>query len=69
MKEGVQDKWSSCKGADGDIVSDDADILSRWQEYFQKLYGMTEGNLEMSLQWTALPVDTLKNYHYLPWRR
>jgi hypothetical protein len=44
MKDGFQAKPLSCTSTDGDILSGKADILNRWKEYFQNLYGMTEGN-------------------------
>jgi hypothetical protein len=33
-RDGFQDKPLSCRGTDGDILSDKADILNRWKEYY-----------------------------------
>jgi hypothetical protein len=47
----------SCRGIDSDILSDKADILNRWKEYFQNLYGMTADKLEIPPQWTVPSID------------
>jgi hypothetical protein len=39
--DGFQAKPLSSWSIEGDILSGKADILSRWKEYFQNLYGMT----------------------------
>jgi hypothetical protein len=57
MRDGFQARPLSCRSIDGDILSDRADILNRWKEYFQDLYGGTEDNLEMPPQWTAPSTD------------
>jgi hypothetical protein len=41
MRDSFQDKLLNYRSLDGDILSDKADILNRWKEYFQNLYGVT----------------------------
>jgi hypothetical protein len=56
-RDGFQAKPLSCRSTDGHTLSDKADILIKWKEYFQNLYGTTEDNLEMPPQWTAPSTD------------
>jgi hypothetical protein len=57
------------RSIDGDILSDKTDILNRWKEYFQNLYGMTEDNLETTPQWTASSTDGAQEIPLPTWRK
>jgi hypothetical protein len=66
MRDVFQAKPLSCRSTNGDIVSDKADVLNRWKEYFQNLYDMREDKMEMPPQWTVPSTDEVNKYHYLP---
>lgn len=46
MREGFQVKNLSCKNAEGEIIRDDKEVLKRWKEYFQSMYGNTEDEVD-----------------------
>jgi hypothetical protein len=72
-RDAFQAKPLSCGSRENEILSNKADILNRWKEYFQNLCGMTEENLEKPPKWTVpstdeveeIPLPTLEEVNFV----
>jgi hypothetical protein len=67
MREGFQGRSLSCRNMEGEILTNNIDVLKRWKEYFQDLYTEREDRVELQTQIFAevskyedIPIPTLE---------
>ena len=58
MRSKRKDTMRNIKNANGEILTDDGEVMSRWKEYFKELLG---GEPRTSVSTITKP-DTIENY-------